>query len=228
MQYWLFQISPLPSLKFQNFETFWKIPKSCGKLLKGPKAKFNEMYQSWTLLKWLGNFATLHSCWILLTFVHDMRNCQKEGKFHPLSFQNLAVKNERVFNQKLLVLTKFHLISFCLIPKYSYKWISHIPCNYIIPQRGRVSFSLIFTRERWELDDRRTRRRGRPKPKRRGPTGMPCWPCWRWSAELVTSPSGRRSTSWKWTKTPRPFDNMCYQGTLPQREGSVRLTSKLR
>ncbi len=24
------------------------------------------------------------------------------------------------------------------------------------------------------------------------------------------------------------FDNMCYQGTLTQREGSVRLTSKLR
>jgi hypothetical protein len=40
------------------------------------------------------------------------------GKFRPVIFQNLSVKNKRIFEQKLLVLPKFCFIHFCKIPKY--------------------------------------------------------------------------------------------------------------
>ncbi len=54
MQYWLFQLSPLPSPNFQNFESVWARPKFCSKLLKWPKAEFkvNEMQWKWMKSKY--------------------------------------------------------------------------------------------------------------------------------------------------------------------------------
>jgi hypothetical protein len=67
MRYWLFQILSLPSPNFWNFEPYQKRPKSCGKLLKGLKAKpkVNKIYGSWTKYaiiyhEVLGKFATSH------------------------------------------------------------------------------------------------------------------------------------------------------------------------
>jgi hypothetical protein len=72
----------------------------------------------------------------------------KLGKFCQVSFQNLAVKNERIFKQKLVVLTKFHFVLFCKIPKYflMQEYRNYlITCETFIKHKRSLSISLLDT-----------------------------------------------------------------------------------
>ncbi len=83
--------------------------------------------------------------WILLTFIHVMKNEQKLVKFCPKLWWKFTVFSESILGPSLFVLTKLHIV---LVHKWTKCFTSHEYHSYLTKQ---VSFESIILHKEFNI-----------------------------------------------------------------------------